>query len=147
MSVRLERSNTNRIIAGVCGGLGEYLEIDATLVRVFFVVFALFGLGIIVYIALILLMPLPGRAAPFGPTASGIAPDGGASTETGASPTTSPSDVTDRRRTTVGAFLVAIGVIFLLGNFGVFRFLDFRYVWPLVVIGFGVLLLVQRTRR
>ncbi len=38
MSTRLERSTANRVIGGVCGGIAEYLQVDVTLVRVFFVV-------------------------------------------------------------------------------------------------------------
>ena len=34
MSTRLERSTTNRVVAGVCGGIAEFLQVDATLVRV-----------------------------------------------------------------------------------------------------------------
>ena len=43
MQSRLERSNTNRVIAGVCGGLAEYLAVDPTLVRVAFVVMTFVG--------------------------------------------------------------------------------------------------------
>jgi len=61
VSKRLERSRTNRVIAGVCGGLGEYLDVDATFVRVAMVVLAFVGgIGILVYIVLLVLMPLPG---------------------------------------------------------------------------------------
>ena len=41
----LYRSHTSRRVAGVCGGLGEYFNIDATLIRVLFVVFTVFGGG------------------------------------------------------------------------------------------------------
>lgn len=35
---KLYRSNTDKKIAGVCGGLGEYLNIDSTVIRVIFIV-------------------------------------------------------------------------------------------------------------
>ena len=55
---RLHLSNSDRKIAGVCGGLGEWLEVDPVLFRVAFVVLALVcGLGIIVYILMWMLMP------------------------------------------------------------------------------------------
>lgn len=55
---RLYRSRTNRSIAGVCGGLGEYFNVDPTLVRLLFVVFALAGgPGLLAYIILWLIMP------------------------------------------------------------------------------------------
>lgn len=53
MGNRLYRSQTDRMLGGVCGGLAKYLQIDVTLVRLFFVVFTLLGgIGPLVYIIL-----------------------------------------------------------------------------------------------
>jgi len=51
----------DRMVAGVCGGLAEYLEIDPTLIRVLWVfgTLASFGLGVLAYLALMLMMPEP----------------------------------------------------------------------------------------
>ena len=55
---RLFRSRTQRVIGGVCGGLGEYFNIDPALIRVIFVILALVnGLGIVAYIAMWLVFP------------------------------------------------------------------------------------------
>lgn len=54
---KLYRSQENRVIGGVCGGLGEYFNIDPVLVRLIFVVLALNGLGILAYFVLWLLLP------------------------------------------------------------------------------------------
>lgn len=55
---KLYRSSDERMLAGVCGGIGEYLGIDPTLVRLFFVATALLGgPGIIFYIILALIIP------------------------------------------------------------------------------------------
>jgi phage shock protein C len=55
---RLYRSRKERMLGGVCGGLGEYLSIDATIIRLIFVITALWGgAGIIVYIAMLLVVP------------------------------------------------------------------------------------------
>ena len=57
-SRRLTRSSTDRKIAGVCGGLGEWLDVDPVFFRVAFILFALAcGLGIAVYIVLWLFLP------------------------------------------------------------------------------------------
>jgi len=57
---RLVLSNSDRKIMGVCGGLGEWLEIDPVLFRVAFILLALAcGLGILVYIVLWLAIPRP----------------------------------------------------------------------------------------
>ena len=66
MSGRLERSRTNRVISGVCGGIAEYLDIDATFVRVVMIILAFpFGVGVLIYFVLLFLMPNPGEAMPF----------------------------------------------------------------------------------
>jgi len=55
---RLYLSENNKKIAGVCGGLAEYLGMDATFVRVLWVIVALaFGSGIVAYLIAWLLMP------------------------------------------------------------------------------------------
>lgn len=58
MQPRLTRSSTESMIAGVCGGLGEYFNVDPVIVRAIFVLVTFTsGLGIPVYIILLLLMP------------------------------------------------------------------------------------------
>jgi phage shock protein C len=55
---RLYRSRNNRMLFGVCGGLGEYLNVDPTVIRLIFVLAILpGGPGLIVYLALALLVP------------------------------------------------------------------------------------------
>ena len=60
MQRKLYRSRNDSRIAGVCGGLGEYLDIDPTLVRLIFVLLALMGgHGVLLYIVLWLIVPYP----------------------------------------------------------------------------------------
>lgn len=56
---RLHRSTQNRIIAGVCGGLGEYLNIDPTVVRFIWAIVTLIsvGFGLVLYIIAALIFP------------------------------------------------------------------------------------------
>jgi len=55
---RLYRSRSDRMVSGVAGGLGEYLNIDTTIVRLLFVFFALAGgPGLLVYIVMLLVVP------------------------------------------------------------------------------------------
>ncbi|HKJ27995.1 MAG TPA: PspC domain-containing protein [Anaerolineales bacterium] len=55
---RLYRSRSDRMISGVAGGLGDYLNIDPTIVRLLFVVFALAGgPGLLVYLVMLLIVP------------------------------------------------------------------------------------------
>lgn len=58
---KFTRSTTDKMIAGVAGGLAKYFDIDATIVRVLFVLFALAGgPGILAYIILWIVMPEEG---------------------------------------------------------------------------------------
>ena len=56
---KLYRSS-NRILAGVCGGIAEYFDIDPTLIRVAYVILSLFSAafpGVLLYIILMILIP------------------------------------------------------------------------------------------
>ena len=56
---KLYRSS-NRILAGVCGGLAEYFDVDPTLIRVIYAALSLFTVGfpgVLLYIILMILMP------------------------------------------------------------------------------------------
>ncbi len=55
---KLRRSRNQKMLAGVCGGIAKYFELDATLVRVAFVLLsAITGAGIIAYLILIMVIP------------------------------------------------------------------------------------------
>ena len=59
-TVKLTKSSSDRMIAGVCGGIAKYFDWDPTLVRVGYVLLSIFSAafpGLIVYIALALIMP------------------------------------------------------------------------------------------
>ena len=58
MKKRLYKSNSDKKLCGVCGGVAEYFEIDSTIVRLGLVIFTLLGgSGIIAYIVAALVMP------------------------------------------------------------------------------------------
>lgn len=58
MKKRLFKSNENKMIAGVCGGIGEYFDIDPTLVRLGWVAFCFIGgSGLLAYIVAALIIP------------------------------------------------------------------------------------------
>jgi phage shock protein C len=59
---RLYRSRSEKMIAGVCGGLGEYFDVDPVLIRLLFVVTALIsGVGLLAYIILWIVVPMQGN--------------------------------------------------------------------------------------
>lgn len=116
----LRRSRDDRVIAGVCGGLGRYLGVDPVLLRVAFVVLAIAGGGgILLYIVSWILIPEERSGEPLG--------------------TTRPSGF-DTTRLIVGGTLIAVGTIMLL-NLSIPRF--GKYLWPLALIAIGVAIVVQ----
>jgi phage shock protein C len=61
---KLYRSRSNRQVAGVCGGLAEYFNLDATLIRILFVVLAVLGgSGLVLYLAMWIIVPKEPSAA------------------------------------------------------------------------------------
>lgn len=136
---RLHRSKKNQMLAGVCGGLGEYFGIDPTVVRLIFVLATIFGgYGIIAYIILWIILPeesskqigtedtIKENVAAMRSKAEGFAAG-------------LQSDAKENKtRVIFGAILVGLGIIFFLDNFGIFRADIF---WPLVLIAIGVLIL------
>ncbi len=120
----LRRSREDRVIAGVCGGLGRYLGIDPVLLRIAFVVLTLAGGGgLLLYLVSWVLIPneRPGEAL-------------------GDRPPSSAETV----RLVVGGLLVVVGALMLL-EMTVPRI--GRYLWPLALIAVGVALLIQTSVR
>ena len=57
---KLYRSNTDKKIFGVCGGIAEYLNIDSTIIRLLWILtICVFGTGILAYFLAALVMPEP----------------------------------------------------------------------------------------
>ncbi len=55
---KIKRSRTNKILGGICGGLGKYTELPTWVYRVFFSIFILNGFGFLLYVILWIFMPL-----------------------------------------------------------------------------------------
>jgi phage shock protein C len=124
------RSRDDRVIAGVCGGLGEYLGVDAVLVRIaaLILVFA-GGAGLFLYVIGWIAMP----EAPVGASAEGAAAN---RTELG-EPTTGA--------VVLGFLFVAAGVFFLLDE-AFPDILDWNWIWPVALIAVGALVLLRARR-
>ena len=64
MKKRLTRSKDNKIIAGICGGIGEYLDVDPTVIRLIYLVLTVFTgvvLGTLTYLLALFIVPPPPR--------------------------------------------------------------------------------------
>ncbi len=75
METRLARSVSDKMIGGVCGGLARYFGIDATIVRLVFVLAVLSGLSPLVYIILWIVIPQEGVPTAVASAAPQLAPD------------------------------------------------------------------------
>jgi phage shock protein C len=133
--------------SGVCGGIAEYFQVDPTLVRAFFVIATIFSVGgfFLVYLALVVIMPVHGApaAGSSAPTPSG---EPGDATQRVEPAHWHDPDAAARRREAVGWLLVALGVVFLLGNAGLFRLVQWNLVWPIALIALGAFIVLQRSR-
>jgi len=130
---RLFRSDANKVIAGVAGGMADYLNLDPTIVRLLWVLVTLFtgGAAFWLYVALWLFLPV-------GDNARGQTAD--------------PAIKIDEKSLGVVAWaLIGLGILWLLSNFGILPFIwqGFRgafhivglVFWPLVLLAGGWLLL------
>jgi phage shock protein C len=127
MTGRLVRTQNDRMIGGVCGGLGRYLNLDSTLVRLAFVLFTLAGgAGVLIYLILLIVMPL----------------DNAASTAVNYT----PADDGERQRRTsilVGGGLILVGLCYFLGHIPGLAWLSLGNLWPLLLIAVGVWIIVN----
>lgn len=57
MERKLYRSDRNRMLCGVCGGLGEFRGIDPTIIRLLWAIWCMTGIGLIVYLVACLIIP------------------------------------------------------------------------------------------
>ena len=59
---KLTRSRTQRMLCGVCGGLGEYLNLDPTIIRIIWVLFTIFSIGLAILVYFIAAVIIPDEA-------------------------------------------------------------------------------------
>lgn len=135
MERRLYRSRTERWIAGVCGGLSEYLNVDVSALRVAFALLALWnGFGLLLYLLLIIIVP----EEPLREVA----------TEPGLPPPVPDEDEGQRRARTLGAILVIGGAYLLAHEARLFDVLLHEpWVGAVLIVGGLVVLLLRHKRK
>ncbi|MDI3518623.1 MAG: phage shock protein [Caldanaerobacter sp.] len=134
MGKRLYRSREQRIFGGVCGGIAEYFNVDVTLVRLICLVTVIFGGGGLLFylIAWIII--------PENPYQTGKAVD---KTKSEMGEVGSEKEIKDNRANEVlGWGLIILGLLILLPK--LFPFVSFRMLWPIVLIGLGIWILLKR---
>ena len=149
MNRRLTRSRTDTVLGGVAAGVAEWIEADPALVRIAWALLVPLtgGIALLAYVVGWIVIPAaPGDdngaaanadAAPDSPAAADVpaAPDAG---------TTGGGINEGRAGILVGIGLVLIGTWFLAREY---LDIDWSMIWPLVIIGIGVVILVGSARR
>ncbi|MCX6271369.1 MAG: PspC domain-containing protein [Bacteroidetes bacterium] len=146
MEKKLYRSQTDSVIAGVCGGLAEYFDLDPVLSRVVFVILCFFGGGgLLAYLILWIVIPKrpfdwTNQRAPFGKAEENPA---AAENTTGPAPAVDFKPVTRKSSGALiaGIILLTLGVLFLLDE--LIPQLDFGHLWPVILIVIGVVIITN----
>lgn len=138
---KLSRSTTDRMLGGVCGGIGEYFDIDPVIVRVIFVLMGMAGGGVVFYLILWLVMPADDSIET---CVEGNVRKGAEEIKEQAERFAAGAKTDDRQRQLWGWLIVFIGVMFLLSNFGVLQLLRLDLFWPLLIILVGVYVIFKR---
>jgi len=128
MTKRLYRSRTEKMVAGVAGGIAEYLEIDPVFVRLAFVALVFFhGAGIILYLISAIIIPkeeLLGQTEPAEVVEEKLKEK-----------EVEKEKKKSKRAKVFGGILIVLGTLFLLEN--IFDALTFDNVFPIILIGVG----------
>ncbi len=134
MPHRLYRSRTERWIAGVCGGLSTYLDVDVSALRLAFAVLTLWhGFGLLLYLLIVVIVPEePLREVASAP---GL-------------PLPEPLDEEHHRRArTLGTILVFGGAYLLLQQARVFELFQQSWVVGALLLGGGLVVLMLKSHR
>lgn len=143
-SKRLFRSETDRVIGGVCGGIGEYFSIDPTIIRIIFVILAFSGgSGIFIYLILWLIIPSASQrtAAATEQTIRSNAREVGERAKSLGEELTNHANRESSERV-FGAVILALGIIILLSNFELINVFLVK-LWPIVLIIIGSVILAR----
>lgn len=130
---RLYRSTENRILGGVASGIGDYFNIDVTLVRLLFILTIFFGgSGLLAYLIAWVIIPEQ--------TVVDSSTDAEPETPHQIGPQQS-NTISPRGYTWVGIILIGLGVYLIIH-----QFLP-QFVWSILLIGFGVAVLLMPRKK
>ncbi len=150
---KLYRSNTDRIIAGVCGGLGKFFQIDPFVIRILFVIFAFMGGGgVLLYLILTIIIPKEPLASldPHAPSSNDFATDAKETMENARhNIRRNFEDFQSRAHgwtLFLGVVLILLGLITLFRNLfpGLIILPSARIFWPLILIAIGLFVILRR---
>lgn len=149
----LYRSETDKMLGGVCGGIGNYLGIDSTFVRLFFALL-FFGSGIGLLAYLVLWIVMPSETASFAGTTweenfkDSAENFGERAQSVGKNFQQAMRSPHPQAGMIVGIALIALGGLLFVENLGIswLNWLSFDKLWPLLLIVGGGALLLRHTQ-
>ena len=142
---RFYRSNSSRIIFGVCGGLGEYFGIDPIVFRIIFVALTFgAGSGVLLYILMAILVPREPDSA------SGAPLEGQGKVDLkerahGLASEFKEHGFSGSRRNWLGIIIVAFGIILLLDQLFPKNIFNWHLFWPALIIIMGLIIIRKNT--
>jgi len=141
---KLYRNEDGALIAGVCGGLADYFDIDATLVRVIFVILLIGGgSGFLIYLVLWLITPVKGEEeTDFKEEAGELLEKTAKKTKAMAKEIKKEIKSQKRSGGFLGIVLMMLGVLILLEKI-IPIFIRWDYVWPIMLVAFGAYLVFR----
>ena len=146
MDNRLYRSRDDKMIAGVCGGLAKYLRIDATLVRLFFLLLGIAsGIGLPVYLIMWVIVPYEGEGVVGSPDTVRAGADelSARARNMGEEMRQAFSAPNPQAGIIIGGALIFFGVVALLRTLDIrwLSWLRFSVLWPVLLIVAGAVLI------
>ena len=134
---RLYRSESDKKVAGVCGGIAEYFGIDSTIIRLLWLIsIVVYGAGLLIYIIAAIIMPTREDIN----TRVNLHKD---SDEVNKQKNSTFSEGFDKEknRKFFGYVLIIVGAILLSKRFIVLRWLSFKFLFPIILIILGMFIL------
>ncbi len=127
MNKKLYRSREQKMLAGVCGGIAEYFNIDVTIIRLIWAVIALSGTGVLIYIIAAIVIP----ERPYGEQQDYVS-------------YVDVSEPGDKGKliSILGIVLIIVGIVALIGGLFPVLWRTLRHgFWPSIIIIIGVALI------
>ncbi len=142
----LYRSESNKVIAGIAGGLGEYFNFDPTIIRVLFILLTIFGgSGLLIYIVLWLVLPAHSTVLKnSSDTIRSNIEEMKSTTRTFAHSIRRPDGNRENSKFWWAIIIIILGFFFLLNNFGLLEPLNLDKFWPLLLIIFGLAIILRK---
>ena len=143
MEKRLYRSRDKKVVAGIAGGLGDYLDVDPVIIRIIIVLITIFhGVGLLIYIIMWIVIPEEEYDPSKIKSEKTFSEDSGQSSEANFTEGTNKKvqpEKSSNERIIFGVVLIFIGIVFLFERF--VPFFDFEFIFAIGMVALGLALI------